>query len=81
MLSLSSVLAHPAFKPWNRPSLTEAVFLASGLLMIAMTLMEATLIPHATISKNDLMVARIKAQKVVVAQDSLFNVDTTQYKP
>ena len=49
--------------------------------MLAMTVMETILIPQASITQNDLIVAKIKAQKVVVAQDSLFNVDASQYRP
>ena len=81
MFPVSSFLNRPSFKTLTRPSLNEVVFLVAGFLMLAITLMETTLIPQASIAKNDLIVAKIKAQKVVVAQDSLFNVETTQYRP
>ncbi len=81
MFPLSSIKSYPSFKPLTRPSLSEAVFLVAGFLVLALTLMETTLIPQASIAQNDLIVAKIKAQKVVVAQDSLFNVDTSQYRP
>jgi hypothetical protein len=53
----------------------------AGVLMLAITLMETSLIPQASITQNDLMVAKIKAQKVVLAQDSLFDLDALQYNP
>ncbi|MFN9690956.1 MAG: hypothetical protein ACK551_02535 [Vampirovibrionales bacterium] len=81
MFPLSSILYQPAFKSLTRPSLSEVVFLVAGFLMLAMTVMETILIPQASITQNDLIVAKIKAQKVVVAQDSLFNVDASQYRP
>ena len=81
MFPLSSILSQPAFKSLTCPSLSEVVFLVAGFLMLAMTVMETILIPQASITQNDLIVAKIKAQKVVVAQDSLFNVDASQYRP
>ncbi len=81
MFPVSSIFTHTTFKPLLRPSLTEVLFLMAGFLMLMMTVFETSLIPHASITPNDLIVAKIKAQKVVVAQDSLFNVDTTQYRP
>ncbi|MCE2930796.1 MAG: hypothetical protein LW809_05360 [Vampirovibrionales bacterium] len=81
MFPLSSIKSYPTFRSLPHPSLSEVVFLVAGFLVLAMTVMETSLIPQASITQNDLIVAKIKAQKVVVAQDSLFTVDTSQYRP
>ena len=81
MFPLSWFSPSPIVKSPPIPSLTEVLFLVAGILMRTMTLMEARLIPQASITQNDLMVAKIKAQKVVLAQDSLFDLDASQYKP
>jgi len=81
MFPLSSLSTPLTFKSLPRHSLSEVVFWVAGFLMLTMTVMETSLIPQASITANDLIVAKIKAQKVVVAQDSLFNVNASQYRP
>jgi hypothetical protein len=81
MFPLSWFSPSPIVKSTPIPSLAEVLFLVAGILMLTMTLMETRLIPQASITQNDLMVAKIKAQKVVLAQDSLFDLDASQYKP
>jgi hypothetical protein len=81
MFPFLSFLPRPAVRSLPLPSLTEVLFLVAGVLMLTMTLLETHLIPQASITQNDLMVAKIQAQKVVLAQDSLFDLDASQYKP
>jgi hypothetical protein len=81
MFPLSLFSPRPTVKAMSCLPLTEVVFLMAGVLMLAITLMETSLIPQASITQNDLMVAKIKAQKVVLAQDSLFDLDALQYNP
>jgi hypothetical protein len=81
MFPLSLFSPPPTVKAMSCLPLTEVVFLMAGVLMLAITLMETSLIPQASITQNDLMVAKIKAQKVVLAQDSLFDLDALQYNP
>jgi hypothetical protein len=73
----------PNFQPYNsfKFSLVERVFLISASILLAMTLVDAYVIQHPQLNQDELLLAKLKAQKVVVAQDSLFTVDVNQYKP
>jgi hypothetical protein len=71
------------FQPYNvsRFSLVERVFLISAMILVALTLVDASFIPHPKLNRDELLLTKLKAQKVVVAQDSIFSVESYQYKP
>ncbi len=71
------------FQPYgvSKFSFVERVFLISALILVAITLVDASVVPHPKLNQDELLLTKLKAQKVVVAQDSLFNVESYQYQP
>ena len=59
-----------------RLSLVEGVFWMSAFLLLVMTVVDASFMSHTEIASDQLLLTKLKAQKVVVAQDSVFSMTT-----